>query len=174
MAQLTAGRRLAPPLAPILPNVEVPAEPTPAPTPTPSLPSFEEEAAIDAAVVETPRELAVGFDIGGTGVKAALVNLATGELVSQRARVRTPIPSVPTAVADAMNRFALPFAVATSAMRSRVGDQVGLDSMLPPKPKVAALNRAGFASGVGATYTRGAPLTSLTYASNAPPAANAG
>src|SRR5207244_3685191 len=80
----------------------------------------------------------------------------------------------PPAVAGAMNRFARPFTVETSAMRSRADDQVGFVSMLPPKPNVAAVSRAGFASGVGATYTRGAPLASLTYASAAPPAANAG
>jgi len=64
--------------------------------------AFDEEAAIDAAIAQPPRELALGFDIGGTGVKAALVNLATGELVSQRARVKTPSPSLPEAVAEAM------------------------------------------------------------------------
>ena len=62
----------------------------------------EEEAAIDAAVEQPPRELALGFDIGGTGVKGALVNLATGELASQRVRVKTPQPSVPTAVAETL------------------------------------------------------------------------
>jgi polyphosphate glucokinase len=72
---------------------------TPAPEP------FEEEAAIDAAVSSTPGELALGFDLGGTGVKGALVNLATGELVSQRARVKTPVPSTPGAVAEAMRQL---------------------------------------------------------------------
>jgi polyphosphate glucokinase len=62
----------------------------------------EEESPVDAAVTEPPRELALGFDLGGTGVKAALVNLATGALASQRVRVKTPVPSVPTAVAEAM------------------------------------------------------------------------
>jgi polyphosphate glucokinase len=76
-------------------------EPSAAPAPAP----FEEEAAIDAAVVEAPRELALGFDLGGTGVKAALVNVATGELASQRTRVKTPIPSVPAAVADTMRQL---------------------------------------------------------------------
>jgi polyphosphate glucokinase len=44
--------------------------------------------------------LALGIDVGGTGVKAALVNLATAELVSDRARVRTPQPSHPEAVVE--------------------------------------------------------------------------
>jgi polyphosphate glucokinase len=66
---------------------------------------YEEENAIDAAVVAPPRELALGFDLGGTGVKGALVNLATGDLASQRIRVKTPAPSVPTAVADVMRQI---------------------------------------------------------------------
>ena len=44
--------------------------------------------------------LAVGIDVGGTGVKAAIVDLATGALVSPRVREKTPLPSTPEAVAD--------------------------------------------------------------------------
>jgi polyphosphate glucokinase len=44
--------------------------------------------------------LALGIDVGGTGVKAALVNLETAELVSDRARVRTPQPSHPEKVLE--------------------------------------------------------------------------
>ena len=40
---------------------------------------------------------AIGIDIGGTGVKAALVNVATGDLASARTRLRTPTPSTPEA-----------------------------------------------------------------------------
>jgi polyphosphate glucokinase len=42
--------------------------------------------------------LALGIDVGGTGVKAALVDLATAELIGLRARERTPQPSHPEAV----------------------------------------------------------------------------
>jgi polyphosphate glucokinase len=48
--------------------------------------------------------LALGIDVGGTGVKAALVDLATAELVSDRVRERTPQPSTPEAVAQAIGR----------------------------------------------------------------------
>ncbi|HEV7742628.1 MAG TPA: ROK family protein [Pseudolysinimonas sp.] len=34
--------------------------------------------------------LAIGIDIGGTGIKGAVVDVATGELVSDRAKVATP------------------------------------------------------------------------------------
>ncbi len=43
--------------------------------------------------------LALGIDVGGTGVKAALVDLATAELVGARIREKTPQPSIPEAVA---------------------------------------------------------------------------
>jgi polyphosphate glucokinase len=42
---------------------------------------------------------ALGIDVGGTGVKAALVEVATGELLTSRVRVKTPDPSSPDAVA---------------------------------------------------------------------------
>lgn len=45
---------------------------------------------------------ALGIDIGGSGVKAALVDFRTGELLSRRHRVNTPKPSTPDAVAEAI------------------------------------------------------------------------
>ncbi len=45
-------------------------------------------------------DLALGIDIGGTGMKAAVVDLATGELVSDRFRIDTPQPATPEAMAD--------------------------------------------------------------------------
>jgi polyphosphate glucokinase len=43
--------------------------------------------------------VALGIDVGGTGVKAGLVDLATAELVTDRIREKTPQPSKPEAVA---------------------------------------------------------------------------
>ena len=43
---------------------------------------------------------AIGIDVGGTGVKAATVDVTTGELVSGRMRLRTPQPSTPAAVIE--------------------------------------------------------------------------
>jgi polyphosphate glucokinase len=48
--------------------------------------------------------VALGIDVGGTGVKAALVDLATADLVTSRVRERTPQPSTPDAVLLAMRR----------------------------------------------------------------------
>jgi len=42
---------------------------------------------------------AFGIDIGGTGIKGAIVDVATGELVTERTRIPTPHPATPDAVA---------------------------------------------------------------------------
>lgn len=43
---------------------------------------------------------AIGLDIGGTGIKAAVVDLATGHLVTDRVRELTPRPATQAAVLD--------------------------------------------------------------------------
>jgi polyphosphate glucokinase len=43
---------------------------------------------------------AMGVDVGGTGTKGAIVDLSSGELVTDRYRLPTPQPSTPEAVAD--------------------------------------------------------------------------
>ncbi|MGI9666237.1 MAG: polyphosphate--glucose phosphotransferase [Acidimicrobiia bacterium] len=42
----------------------------------------------------------MGIDIGGSGIKGAVVDLTTGELVSERYRVKTPQKSTPEAVME--------------------------------------------------------------------------
>jgi len=42
---------------------------------------------------------ALGIDVGGTGIKGALVDLDAGELHTDRVRIRTPQPATPDAVA---------------------------------------------------------------------------
>lgn len=44
---------------------------------------------------------AVGIDIGGTGIKAALVDIKRGELISERLRIETPEGGEPEAIAEA-------------------------------------------------------------------------
>jgi polyphosphate glucokinase len=51
-----------------------------------------------SAIESSPR-LALGIDIGGTGIKGAPVNLGTGMLATSRAELPTPAPSSPAAVA---------------------------------------------------------------------------
>lgn len=43
---------------------------------------------------------ACGIDIGGSGVKAAVVDLETGEFITERIRIETPKPATPEAVAE--------------------------------------------------------------------------
>ena len=47
----------------------------------------------------------LGIDVGGTGIKAALVDTEEGKLVSDRLRVDTPDPSTPENVADAIRQL---------------------------------------------------------------------
>ena len=45
----------------------------------------------------------LGIDIGGSGIKGALVDLESGEFASERIRLVTPDPSTPEAVAKVVN-----------------------------------------------------------------------
>ena len=42
----------------------------------------------------------LGLDIGGSGIKGAIVDTETGKLLTDRLRLKTPSPSTPAAVAD--------------------------------------------------------------------------
>ena len=46
-----------------------------------------------------PRVNLLGIDIGGSGIKGAIVNTNKGELVTERHRIETPQPATPKAVA---------------------------------------------------------------------------
>ena len=47
----------------------------------------------------------LGIDIGGSGIKGALVDTVKGELVTERHRIPTPKPSTPDAVANVVNKL---------------------------------------------------------------------
>ena len=51
------------------------------------------------------RGQAFGIDIGGSGVKGALVDLATGDLVHERIKIATPHPATPNAVAETVAKL---------------------------------------------------------------------
>lgn len=51
----------------------------------------------------------LGIDVGGSGIKGALVDLETGELTTPRFRIPTPKPSKPEAVAKVIQRIAKHF-----------------------------------------------------------------
>jgi polyphosphate glucokinase len=50
-------------------------------------------------MADTP-EQAFGIDIGGSGIKGAVVDTSTGDLRTERMRIPTPQPSTPDAVAE--------------------------------------------------------------------------
>ncbi len=52
---------------------------------------------------------ALGIDIGGTGIKAAPVDVATGKLLAGRQKIPTPRPALPEAVADVLRKLVTSF-----------------------------------------------------------------
>ena len=48
---------------------------------------------------------ALGIDIGGSGIKGAIVDTKTGELLTERHRIPTPKPATPDAVADVVKEM---------------------------------------------------------------------
>lgn len=53
---------------------------------------------------------ALGIDIGGSGIKGAIVDLETGQLATERHRIETPQPSKPDAVAAVVAQLVKHFA----------------------------------------------------------------
>ncbi|GAB3619254.1 ROK family protein [Glutamicibacter endophyticus] len=49
--------------------------------------------------------LALGIDIGGTGIKGGIVDLGTGELCGERFRIDTPSPATPPEVAEVVGEI---------------------------------------------------------------------
>lgn len=60
--------------------------------------------------------IALGIDIGGSGIKGALVDTKTGEMVSERIRMDTPTPATPAACIAVIRRI-----VAALAYQGPVG-----------------------------------------------------
>ena len=56
----------------------------------------------------------LGIDIGGSGIKGAPVDLATGEFTADRHRIETPQPADTTAVVDTVAAVVAQFPPATS------------------------------------------------------------
>ncbi|MBI9066552.1 MAG: ROK family protein [Salinivirgaceae bacterium] len=47
----------------------------------------------------------LGIDIGGSGIKGALVNIETGELITERHRIQTPQPATPQNIKDTVKEL---------------------------------------------------------------------
>lgn len=56
------------------------------------------------------QHLVLGIDIGGSGIKGAVVDLEAGDFVGDRLRIETPQPSTPEAVAGVVAEIAAHFA----------------------------------------------------------------
>ncbi|MEO8625253.1 MAG: polyphosphate--glucose phosphotransferase [Candidatus Limnocylindrales bacterium] len=74
------------------------------PTPAPKKATARAVGQADSRPATKPAlaAAALGIDVGGTGVKAALVDVTTGELLSHRHRINTPKPATPDAIAQAI------------------------------------------------------------------------
>ena len=77
-------------------------------------PDLEEDAGLDGdkappttgpAIDVRGRRVAIGVDVGGSGIKAAAVDLDTGHLLSARHRVPTPQPAAPAAILASIARL---------------------------------------------------------------------
>jgi polyphosphate glucokinase len=64
-------------------------------------------------MIEAGPRLAIGVDVGGSGIKTAVVDIDSGQLVSDRLRVPTPTPSTPEAVIASIGRLVRRLAKAT-------------------------------------------------------------
>jgi polyphosphate glucokinase len=51
----------------------------------------------------------LGIDVGGSGIKGALVDVDTGTMLTERLRIETPQPATPTAVIDVINQIVTHF-----------------------------------------------------------------
>jgi predicted NBD/HSP70 family sugar kinase len=70
--------------------------------------------------------IAIGIDVGGSGIKAAVVDVEAGRLRSERLRVATPNPSTPDAVLASIARL-----VRRLAKSSGLGDATPVGIGLP-------------------------------------------
>src|SRR5262245_13512667 len=52
---------------------------------------------------------ALGIDIGGSGIKAAPVDVTTGTLLAPRQKIATPRPALPDAIADVVKQLTIAF-----------------------------------------------------------------
>jgi polyphosphate glucokinase len=82
--------------------------------------------------------IAIGVDVGGSGIKAALVDVEAGRFRSDRIRVATPNPSTPDAVIAAIGRISKRL-----ARSSRLGPSTPVGVGLPGVTMEGTLKFAG-------------------------------
>jgi polyphosphate glucokinase len=74
--------------------------------------------------------IAIGVDVGGSGIKVGVVDVAMGELISPRLRVATPVPSTPAKIVTAIARTVSRAAKAAGGVPSGVPVGVGVPSVV--------------------------------------------
>jgi polyphosphate glucokinase len=109
--------------------------------------------------------LALGIDIGGTGVKAALVDATTGELLTQRVRLDTPSPATPDAVVAAVEQV-LDIVAAERALPASLPTGLGLPSVIKGGVVATAANIDTGWIGIDAERLFGAALARRVHAIN--------
>lgn len=77
--------------------------------------------------------VAIGIDVGGTGIKGAVVDLATGELLTKRHKVSTPEGGDPDAIRDAV----------AAMVRDLRGEDTPLDETSPVGVSVPSIVKQG-------------------------------
>jgi polyphosphate glucokinase len=82
--------------------------------------------------------IAIGVDVGGSGVKVAAVDVVSGQLVSERLRVATPNPSTPEAVCASIARLVKRASTAVKNTTAPVG--VGIPSVVIGGVSLTAAN----------------------------------
>lgn len=85
----------------------------------------EPQLPVPPAVSSAPT-LAIGVDVGGSGIKVGVVDVARGELVTPRLRVVTPVPSTPAKVVTAIARTVARAAKAAGGVPSSVPVGIGV------------------------------------------------
>jgi len=78
----------------------------------------------------SPATLAIGVDVGGSGIKVGIVDVARGELIAPRLRVVTPEPSTPPRIVSAIARTVTRAAKAAGGVPASVPVGVGIPSVV--------------------------------------------
>jgi polyphosphate glucokinase len=74
----------------------------------------------------SPASLAIGVDVGGSGIKVGVVDVALGELVAPRLRVVTPEPSTPAKIVATIARTVARASKAAGGVPSGVPVGIGV------------------------------------------------
>jgi len=106
----------------------------------------------------------LGIDIGGSGIKGAIVDLTTGEFISERLRIPTPKPSTPEACAGTIAHIIKK--LAPDETNLRIGITVPGPVIHGTIPMMANLDQAwvGLAANDFMTESLGRPVTVINDA----------